>query len=218
MKKLLDGKDDRNTHLALAQVYEKTKNYPEMGKALDAAEKLSKSSEEKEAVYFMRGAMFERSKNHDAAEVEFRKVIGINAENASALNYLGYMLADRNIRLEEALSLIGKAVELEPNNGAYLDSLGWVYFRLDKLDEAETYLRRAVERTPRDPTVNDHLGDVLAKRGKLKDAIAQWETALKEWHASPPSEMDGVEVAKVGKKLEGAKVRLAQESRPVRKQ
>lgn len=219
MKKLLDGKDDRNTYLALAQVYEKVKNYAEMGKALDEAGKLSQTKDEKEAVLFMRGAMFERSKNFEEAEATFRKVIDLNPENASALNYLGYMLADRNIRLDEAYQLVSKAVELEPNNGAYLDSLGWVYFRKGNLDEAEAYLRRALERVPRDPTVNDHLGDVLAKKGKLKEAVAQWEISLKEWSASPPSELDPSEVSKVGKKLEGARVRLAQESsKAVRKQ
>ena len=91
----------------------------------------------------MRGAMYEKMNNLDAAEAQFRKVLEINPQNAGAMNYLGYMLADRNIRLQEAFKLIAKAVELEPNNGAYLDSLGWVNFRLGKLDEAETALRRA---------------------------------------------------------------------------
>jgi tetratricopeptide (TPR) repeat protein len=183
-----------------------------MGKALDAAEKLSVSPEDKQTVNFMRGAMYERMKNFDAAEAEFRKVLEADPENASALNYLGYMLADRNVRLEEALRSIDKAVKLDPNNGAYLDSLGWVYYRLDKLDEAEKHLRRALERVSRDPTVRDHLGDVLAKKGQLKDAIGQWEISLKEWEASAPSEKDPAEIAKITKKLEGARIRLAKES------
>ncbi|HSB15754.1 MAG TPA: tetratricopeptide repeat protein [Bryobacteraceae bacterium] len=212
VKKLLDGKSDREIYLALAQTYEKTKNYGEMGKALDAAEKLSMSSEDKQTVYFMRGAMYERAKNFDAAEAEFRKVLEVDPENASALNYLGYMLADRNVRLEEALRSIDKAVKLDPNNGAYLDSLGWVYYRLDRLDEAEKHLRRALERVSRDPTVRDHLGDVLAKKGQLKDAIGQWEISVKEWEASAPSEKDPAEIAKITKKLEGARIRLAKES------
>jgi tetratricopeptide (TPR) repeat protein len=211
-KKLLDGKSDRDTYLALAQVYEKTKNYKEMSKALDAAEKLSQSKQEKESVYFMRGAMYERMKNYEPAEAEFRKVLEINPANASALNYLGYMLADLGIRLEEAYDLISRAIELEPNNGAFLDSLGWVYYRMDKLDEAETYLRRSLERVSRDPTVRDHLGDVLARRGKLKEAITQWQISLKEWESNPLSEKDPTEVAKITKKLEGARIRLAKES------
>ncbi|MCS6952989.1 MAG: tetratricopeptide repeat protein [Bryobacterales bacterium] len=212
VKRFLDGKADREIWIALAQVYERTKNYAEMGKALDAAEKLSDSDDDRQTIYFLRGAMFERMKNYDAAEAQFRKVLELDPENASALNYLGYMLADRNVRLAEAHELIAKAVEIEPHNGAYLDSLGWVYFRMDRLEEAEKYLRKALERVPRDPTVNDHLGDVLARQGRWKEAIAQWSLALKEWEASAPSEYDAAEVAKIQKKLEGARVRLAKEA------
>lgn len=212
LKSLLNGKDDRETYITLAQVHEKGKNYPEMAKAIDEAEKLSTTKDEKEAVVFMRGAMYEKLKKYDAAETEFRKVLEINPGNASALNYLGYMLADRNVRLSEAHQLISKAVEAEPNNGAYLDSLGWVYFRMGKLEEAEAHLLRALERFSRDPTIHDHLGDVYFKQGRLKDAIAQWESSLREWDNAAPSEKDPAEVAKVQKKLESAKVRLAKEN------
>jgi tetratricopeptide (TPR) repeat protein len=212
LKSLLDGKNDRETYVTMAQIYEKGKNYAEMAKAVDAAEKLSESKEDKESIAFMRGAMYEKMKKFDAAEAEFRKVLEFNPKNSSALNYLGYMLADRNIRLSEALELIRQAVELEPNNGAYLDSLGWVYFRMGDLDQAENYLRRAIERFSKDPTVHDHLGDVYFRQGRTKDAIAQWERSLQEWGHASPSESDPTEVAKVHKKLEGAKVRLAKES------
>jgi len=159
----------------------------------------------------MRGAMYERMKKYEQAEAEFRKLLAKNPRNASALNYLGYMLADRDVRLEEALELVQRALELDPYNGAYLDSLGWVYYRMGKLEEAERYLRQALERVPRDPTVNDHLGDVYFRQGKLKEAIAQWQISLKEWEASSKAELDPDEVAKVQKKLEGAKLRLARE-------
>jgi Flp pilus assembly protein TadD len=122
------------------------------------------------------------------------------------------MLADANLRLQEAHQLISRAVELEPHNGAFLDSLGWALFRLGKLEEAESYLRRALERVSRDPIVHDHLGDVYFERGKLREAITQWERSLKEWEASSRAEYDPAEVAKIQKKLEGAKVRLAKES------
>jgi Flp pilus assembly protein TadD len=122
------------------------------------------------------------------------------------------MLADRNMRLQEAEKLIQKALEIEPNNGAYLDSLGWVNFRLGKLDDAETFLRQALDRVSRDPTVHDHLGDVCFRKGHLKDAISQWEASLREWGLSAKAEIDPVEVAKIQKKLDGAKVRLAKES------
>ncbi len=212
VRSMLNGEKDRETYLALAQIYEKGKNFPEMGKALDAAEKLSQSKKEKEGIYFTRGAMYEKMKNYSAAEAEFRKVLESNPQNSGALNYLGYMLADRNTRLEEARDLIRKALDIEPDNGAYLDSLGWVNYRLNKLDEAEVNLRQSIERIHGDPTVYDHLGDVYLKQGKVKEAIAQWQFSIKEWERTPQSELDPEEVAKVTKKLEGARVRLARES------
>ncbi|HWR52295.1 MAG TPA: tetratricopeptide repeat protein [Bryobacteraceae bacterium] len=212
LRKVLGGKDDRETHLALAQVYDKAKRYNEMAASLDAAEKLSASDDEKETVLFMRGAMYEKQKQFEKSETEFRKVLKINPENASALNYLGYMLADQNRRLDEAHKLISRALELDPTNGAFLDSLGWANFRLGRYAEAEENLLAAISRSSRDPVVYDHLADVYAKQGKLKDAIAQWERSLKEWEASPKADYDATEVAKVNKKLEGARVRLAHES------
>jgi tetratricopeptide (TPR) repeat protein len=212
MKKLLDGKNDRETYVSLAQVYEKGKNFPEMAKALDAAEKLSDSKDEKEDIAFRRGAMYEREKKFDLAEQEFRKVLELNPGNASALNYLGYMLADRNLRLPEAQQMVSKALASDPANGAYLDSLGWVYYRMDKLKEAESYLLQAMERYSKDPTVHDHLGDVYFKEGRIKDAIKQWDASLKEWENAAPSEAEPNEIAKVQKKLEDAKVRLAKET------
>ena len=173
---------------------------------------LSQTSEDKQDVAFRRGAMYERMKNYPAAEAEFRKVLEMNPDNDAALNYLGYMLADRNIRLDEARDLISKAVSHEPNSGAYLDSLGWVYFRLNKLPEAEDKLREALRYMSRDPTVHDHLAEVYFKEGKIRDAIAQWQSSLREYQSGPPSDMDHGEVAKVQKKLEDAKVRLARET------
>ena len=160
----------------------------------------------------MRGAMYERMKKYDEAEADFHKVLEINPDNASALNYLGYMLADRNIRLQEAQDLIKKALDQEPNNYAYLDSMGWVDFRLNKLPEAEQSLRRALELWPTDPTVHDHLGDVYFHQGKTREAIAQWQSSLKNYETSAPSDMDHEDMAKIQKKLDNAKVRLARET------
>lgn len=213
-KKLVEtAKPDRDTYLALAQIYEKARNYPEMGKAIDAAAKFSESKEDKENIAFMRGAMYEKMKRYDLAEAEFRKVLETNPNSAAALNYLGYMLADRGVRLQEALSLIKKALENDPGNGAYLDSLGWVYYHLDRLPEAEDNLRQALSKA-KDPTVYDHLGDVLFKAGKVREAIAQWQSSLKEYESASASEAEPAEVAKVQKKLESAKVRLAREQQP----
>ena len=141
----------------------------------------------------------------------FRKVLPSDSQNAMTLNYLGYMLADRGVKLEEALGLIKKAIELEPSNGAYMDSLGWAYFRMGKYDQAEAELVKASQRIGTDPTVHDHLGDVYQKTGRLKLAVAHWERAVAEWNKTVAPEIDNDNFASVQKKLESAKVRLARE-------
>ncbi|HEX6897561.1 MAG TPA: tetratricopeptide repeat protein [Bryobacteraceae bacterium] len=211
-RKLMDGKEDFPVLLDLAEIYQKGKNWGEMTKTLDAAEMLAKNDDEKVRVMFLRGAMFERQKNYTAAEVEFRKVLAIDPNHPATLNYLGYMLADRGVHLDEAQNLILKALKREPNSPAYLDSLGWVYFRLNKLPEAEEKLQKAIQYMSRDATVHDHLAEVYLREGKIKEAIGQWQSSLKEWQTSSPSEMDRGEVAKVQKKLDDAKVRLARET------
>ena len=133
-------------------------------------------------------------------------------KNAMALNYLGYMLADRGTRLDEALGYIRRAVALDPQNGAYLDSLGWAYYKMGNYDLAEENLRRASERIGNDPTVHDHLGELYQKTGRLKLAATHWERALEEWNKTIPAEVDSDDVAKVQKELESARVKLAQQN------
>jgi tetratricopeptide (TPR) repeat protein len=213
LKGLLNGQHDYQTMLAMAEIYEKGKHFDQMAKVLDDAEKTAASDDDKATVYFMRGAMFERMKKFEESEASFRKVLALNPDHAGALNYLGYMLADRNERLDEAYKLIKKAVELDPGKGEYLDSLGWVYFRQGKLAEAEGCLNKAVDKTKGDPTVHDHLGDVYLKLGKTREAIAQWTASLKAFKEQPPSDVDTDELNKVGSKLDAARVKLAQEGK-----
>jgi tetratricopeptide (TPR) repeat protein len=212
MLAFLKGREDHQNYVTLAQIYEKAKRYPEMAEALQKAEEFADGEDEKQAVVFLRGAMYERQKDFDRAEAEFRKVLASNPESASALNYLGYMFADRNVRLEEAYEMIKKAVDLDPGNAAYLDSLGWVYFRMGKLHEAELALKQALQRFSKDPTIHDHLGDVYAAQGDLRQAVIQWDLALREWRRNAPSERDDEQIAKLSSKLEKAKVSLAQQT------
>ncbi|HSU32946.1 MAG TPA: tetratricopeptide repeat protein [Bryobacteraceae bacterium] len=214
LKGLLNGKDDREIYIAMAEIYEKGKNFPEMAKAIDAADKLSHSKDERTTVLFLRGTMYERQKKFEPAESAFREVLSLDPNNTSALNYLGYMLADQNTKLSEAQDLLKRAVNLEPNNGAFLDSLGWVYYRQNRLTEAEDELKRALQTMSTDPTVHDHLGDVYSKEGKLKEAIDQWQASLKNWNSSAPGDMEPDQIAKVQKKLDSARVRLARMRKP----
>ncbi|HSP34036.1 MAG TPA: tetratricopeptide repeat protein [Thermoanaerobaculia bacterium] len=127
---------------------------------------------------FELGSAYERAGDHVAAEKIFLQILQKNPEHAQTLNYLGYMWADSNTNLERAAEMLTRAVKQEPRNAAYIDSLGWVYFRQGKLDLAEKYLSDASRLLPRDATVKEHLGDVFAKRGDYKRAIDAYRTAL----------------------------------------
>ena len=212
VKSLLKGTpDDREVYIALANMYNRLRRWQEADDALDKAEKLATKPEEKENIIFLRAAALERQKKYDEAENLFRKILTDAPDNAAVLNYLGYMLADHGTRLDEALGMIKKAVDSEPANGAYLDSLGWAYFKLGKYDLAEDNLTKASQHMGADPTVQEHLGDLYQKTGRLKLAAAHWERALEEWNKTVTPEIDQEEQAKVQKKLESAKVRLAKE-------
>ena len=203
--------EDREVYITLAQMNTRLKRWNEAEEALDKAEQLSTKPEDKAYVYFLRGSTYERQKKFEQAEEMFRKVLANDPQNAMTLNYLGYMLADRGIKLDEALGYIKKAVELDPSSGAYLDSLGWAYFKMGKYELAEENLIKASQRINTDPTVQDHLGDLYQKTGRLKLAAAHWERALNEWNKTVAAELDPSDVARVQKKLESAKVKLAKE-------
>src|SRR5882762_1261119 len=213
VRTLLKGTpEDRDVYITLAQMNTRLKRWDDAQQALDKAEQVSTKPDDKEYVYFLRGSSLERQKKYEQAEEMFRKVLANDPQNAMTLNYLGYMLADRGIKLEEALGLIKKAVDMEPSNGAYMDSLGWAYFRLGKYDQAEEQLLKASQRIGTDPTVHDHLGDLYQKTGRLKLAAVHWERAVAEWSKTVAAEVDNDDLARVQKKLESAKVRLAQQS------
>jgi tetratricopeptide (TPR) repeat protein len=203
--------DDRQVYIALAQMNTRLRRFPDAEQALDKAEQLSTKIEDKEYVWFLRGSTFERDKRYPEAEEQFKKVLASDPEHASTLNYLGYMLADQNMKLEEALGYIKRAVDLDPANGAYLDSLGWAYFRLGKYEQAEDNLLKASQKINTDPTVHDHLGDLYQKTGRLKLAATNWERALTEWNRTIAAEVDPADQARVQKKLDSAKMKLARE-------
>jgi tetratricopeptide (TPR) repeat protein len=129
--------------------------------------------------YFQFGAVAERSGDYARAETLFRKCLELVPDFPEALNYLGYMWADRGENLEEARQLIERAVELEPENAAFLDSLGWVLFRLQQPFEALAWLEKAVLHSEEpDATILDHLGDVHAALGNADQARDAWLRSL----------------------------------------
>ncbi|HJZ98328.1 MAG TPA: tetratricopeptide repeat protein [Candidatus Solibacter sp.] len=213
MRKAAGSKADFQTYSDLASLYEKAKRWNEMSKVLDEAAKVANTAEQKELLSFTRGAMLERQKKIEASETEFRKVLAMNPNHAGALNYLGYMLVDHGMKLDEATKMIQKALEIDPENGAYLDSLGWAFYQQGKLTEAETLLVRAIDRIGQDPTVHDHLADVYLKLGKTKEAISQWQASLKDFQSPAGADSDPEDIAKVNRKLDAARVKLAKENK-----
>ena len=159
----------------LAEYFASADRYAEAAGILkDASARFPDSA----GVLFQYGAMLERQSLHADAERVFRQVLARSPEHGPTLNYLGYTLVERGSRLDEAVALLKRAVALDPYNGAYLDSLGWAYLKLNQLDLAEANLRTAAEQLPRDSVVQDHWGDLLAKRGRYADAVEAWRRAL----------------------------------------
>lgn len=127
---------------------------------------------------FRLGSYLERVGDYESATVELERAIELDPQDAEALNYLGYSLADRDRDLPKALDLIERALAINPWNGAFLDSLGWVYYRMGRYVEARDPLERAAREYPRDAVVLDHLGDVYARLGESEDALRMWLAAL----------------------------------------
>lgn len=156
-------------------------------------------------IYYFRGIAYERTKRWDEAEVDFKRALEINPNQPQVLNYLGYSWVDMGLNLDEALNMIRTAVDLRPNDGYIIDSLGWAYYRLERFDEAVEQLERAVELRPEDPVINDHLGDAYWQVDRKREAMFQWAHA----RDLDPEEKD---LKKILYKLENGLVEEPQEA------
>ncbi|HEV2721962.1 MAG TPA: tetratricopeptide repeat protein [Thermoanaerobaculia bacterium] len=165
----------RNT-VGAAEAYVQNEQYDAaIGLLKDAV----KTKPDEVDLQFELGSAYERAGNKPDAEKVFQGILEKHPDNTQTLNYLGYMWAESGVNLERAQSMLQKAVAAEPRNGAYIDSLGWVYYQQGKLDLAEKYLMDAARLLPRDATVHQHLGDVVAKRGDVGRALEIYRAALK---------------------------------------
>jgi tetratricopeptide (TPR) repeat protein len=114
----------------------------------------------------------------DECERQYKKVMELDPYFAAAYNNLGYTWIENDMKIEEAMEYVRKALELEPESGAYIDSLGWGYFKQGKVDEALAELLRALKYESTDPTVFDHIGDVYKAKKMIREAVEYWEKAL----------------------------------------
>lgn len=139
---------------------------------------LPKPTKDNWALFYSRGVCNERLKDWPAAEADLKRALALSPEESVVLNYLGYSWVDQGMHLKTAMDYIRKAVKLKPEDGYYVDSLGWAYFRLGNLPAAVEQLERAVELRPDDPIINDHLGDAYWRIGRKLEAKYQWQQSL----------------------------------------
>jgi tetratricopeptide (TPR) repeat protein len=190
--------DDPMSYVALAQLYSEAERGAQAVKLLqDAQAKFPADN----TVTFELGAVFDKQKRFADAEAAFQQLLQRDPDNAPALNFLGYMLAERGERLDESVTLLRKALTIEPDNGSYLDSLGWAYFKSDKLDLAEDNLKRAADQLKTNSVIQDHYGELLFKRGRFDDAIAAWNRAL-------AGDGDSIDRGEIDRKIRAARQKI----------
>jgi tetratricopeptide (TPR) repeat protein len=200
LQQMQKGKEeDLDVISTMVGMYQRAKKFEQAQNLLNNATRRFPNEEQ---VYFLQGSLYEKQKKYDEAEKAFRKALELQMDDPAVLNYLGYMFAERGIRLDEAEVMVEKAVQADPTNGAYLDSLGWVYFKQNRLELAEEYLKKAIIFVNNDSSIHDHLGDLYFKTRRYEEARTSWNKALQ---LSTEQE----EIDKVKKKLEDLKTTKA---------
>ena len=213
LRSLLDGSPaDWKTHLDIAQVELRGRRYADAKRSADTAESMAQGPKQKSEAWFLLGAIYERQKQYGPAEKQFRKVLAVNPDDAETLNYYGYMLAEQGVRLDQAAALVKRALAIDSGNSAYLDSLGWVYFKQNRLIDARNYILQAIARRPNDPTILGHLGDVYQGLGETDLALATWEKALVQWRRVSPADYEPDLVREIERKVSETKSRSKQKN------
>ncbi|GIL02254.1 MAG: hypothetical protein BroJett030_21530 [Alphaproteobacteria bacterium] len=176
---IAEDPDDLLAYSTLGSVHSQHEEYAEAAEVYDrAVARIATPEQSHWDLFYRRGIAHERLKQWEKAEPNFKQALALNPDQPNVLNYLGYSWIDMGINLEEGMAMIRKAVELRPNSGYIVDSLGWAHYRLGQYEDAVRELERAVELMPQDPVINDHLGDAYWKAGRKLEATFQWNHAL----------------------------------------
>ena len=170
--------DEFSNLLFISNLYTQAKRGREAAEAANSAYAITDSAERKQIAKLTLATAQQTAGDYKSAEGTLREILKQSPRNPIALNNLGYFLTERDEKLDEALKLIEQAVEIDPVNSSFLDSLGWAYFKLGKLAEAEKFLRDAVRIDDSSSTIHEHLGDVYQKQGKMDLAKTAWQKAL----------------------------------------
>lgn len=171
--------DSPRPYDALGSIMRARQRYKEAEQAYtNAIARVEKAEKRHWSLYYARGVSRERLKNWKSAEADLQMALKLHPDQPLILNYLGYSWVDQGLKLKQAMDLIRKAVKLKPDDGYFVDSLGWAYYRLGDFKKAVKHLERAVELRPEDPVINDHLGDAYWHVGRFLEAKYQWSQAL----------------------------------------
>ena len=163
---------------ALAELQRSGKKYVEAAATYDQAiAAVAIPRRENWTLFYFRGICYERSNQWPKAEADFKKALELNPDQPLVLNYLGYSWVDKGLNLEEAFKMLRRAVELQPNDGYIVDSLGWAHYKLGQYQEAAQTLEKAINLKPADPVLNDHLGDAYWRVDRRVEAHFQWNHA-----------------------------------------
>jgi tetratricopeptide (TPR) repeat protein len=173
---ILRKKDTPGFYLFLSSLQEGNGDLPAAKKTLE--EGLLVSPENVDLHYNL-GVLYEKTNHFQESIKEMEIVLKNNPDHADALNFIGYLYADQGINLEHAEIMLKKALQLKPDNGYVMDSMGWLYFRQNRMDLAIKYLKDALNALPDDATIAEHLGDAYVKTGRTREAIEHYERALK---------------------------------------
>ncbi|HRQ45257.1 MAG TPA: tetratricopeptide repeat protein, partial [Candidatus Goldiibacteriota bacterium] len=198
-KLLAENPDNEEYYLLLAASYADNKQYD---KAADVYKSGLEKFADSEKLNFNLGYVYDKMKDYDRAMAAFERIIKINPKNPDPYNYIGYTYAERGEKLDKALELVNKALELDKENGFYMDSLGWVYFKkgmykesAQKLEEAQASVIK--EREKADPVIYEHLGDAYAALKETDKAIKAYTGALESGHENPDAIKSRIENLKV---------------------
>jgi tetratricopeptide (TPR) repeat protein len=183
--------DVPRVYMSLGDVLRGEEHYAEASEAYDKAVSLiPEPAQNHWFLFYARGICYEREKDWERAEADFRRALELSPEQPLVLNYLGYSLVEKKLKLDEAQKMIERAVAARPDDGFITDSLGWVLYIVGKFDEAVSPMERAVELVSDDPTINDHLGDVYWMVNRKLEAVFQWRRAM----SFKPDEKDAVRI------------------------
>ena len=166
-------------HTSLGDALRYSERYDEASAAYDRAVELTVAPGRSSwFLFYARGITHERADRWDEAEADFRFALSLSPDEPLVLNYLGYSLIEKGIKMDEARSMIEEAVSQRPNEGYIVDSLGWVLYRQGEFEDAVIVLERAVALSPAEPVINDHLGDAYWMVGRRREAEIQWKRSL----------------------------------------